>query len=606
MPRYPTRHAPILALLIGLLALAQAASAQREPDPTDQDPVAATWIWLSDAPLNTQGYRAPEQSPGPAALDLVIQELRITPTTRNSQTLVRPSLAARLGAQLASLPLEERLPLLNYLAAHEELAAELAFLLDPRDDIPAAYRVLARLIEAHGDRVAELAPLAAAICVVHDQPGARRVNENTIPLIDPVELFGYYEANERQMRFNLAETPATLLVHLADATGTIAEYDWARARYRREKDLGKRYKEIEYDTRALTDEGYTKRVTEAGGYSLQSIRELGGVCADQAYFALSVGKALGIPACYVRGKGGDVSHAWVGFLEQTGRQSVRWNFDAGRYAAFEDVQGTLKDPQTGETIPDAFLSIVSMSNSASLERRRSSRALVDAASRLGLQAFQDGTAQGIGPDVAARQLDLLESALRTDLGNLRAWTFARNLLTRPASTLAQKEHWTMAVDQLAAQMHPDFAFEMLAPFFAAEADLNIRFNLWDWAATRFAGRPDLAARARLAQVRIMLEQDRRPDAILAAHAVFTQHPDAGPYAVEALVLAERLLAEAGRQDEALEMYRQAFETLRAPRRMKQNFLAQTSWYQVGTRYAELLEAAGETRKATLLRTRLDR
>ncbi|VAX39570.1 hypothetical protein MNBD_PLANCTO03-1671, partial [hydrothermal vent metagenome] len=578
--------------------------------PADQDPVAATWVWLADAPLTPRGSRAPDQSPGPNALDLAIQELKITSATRNPQILVRPALAARLGTQLASLPIEERLPLLKYLAAHEELAAELAFLLDPRDDIPAAYRVLARLLEAHGDRVAELAPLAAAICAVHDQPKDRHINENTLPLIDPVELFGYYATHERQMRFSLAEaptaTPATLLVHLADATGTIAEYDWARTRYRRDKNIGNRYKEIAYDTRALTDDGYVKRVTAAGGYSLQTIRELGGVCADQAYFALSVGKALGVPACYVRGKGGETSHAWVGFLEQTGRQSTRWNFTAGRYAEFEDVQGTLLDPQTGETIPDAFLSIVAMSTSASLERRQDSLALVDAASRLGFLASRSSGGQGLGPEVVAQQLDLLESALRTDLGNLRAWIFARNLLTRPTTTLAQKEHWTMAIDQLAAQVHPDFAFEMLAPIFAAESDLDIRFNLWDWAATRFGGRPDLAARARLAQTHIMLEQGRQSDAILAAHAVFTQHPDAGPYAVEALVLAERLLEEAGRQEEAMAMYAQAFETLKAPRRLQKDFLAQTSWHQIGTRYAELLEAAGETRQAESLRRRLGR
>ena len=604
MPRHPTIFA--LVLLAIVLAHSPAALAQKEPDPAEEDPVAATWVWLADAPVNARGLRAPDESPGPIALDLAIQALEITNTTRTPQVLIRPALATRLGAQLASLPLEERLPLLEYLAAHEELAAELAFLLDPRDDIPAAYRVLARLLEAHGDRVAELAPLAAAICVVHDQPRARRVNENTIPLIDPVELFGYYATHERQMRFSLAATPtpipATLLVYLADATGTIAEYDWARTRYRRDKDLGKRYTEIRYETRALTDEDYTKRVTEAGGYSLQTIREFGGLCADQAYFALSVAKALGVPACSVRGKGGDVSHAWVGFLEQAGRQSLRWNFSTGREAGFEDVQGTLEDPQRGQRLPDAFLSILAMRNSASLERRRASSALVDAAMRLRLKA----SPSALDPDITAGQLDLLESALRTDLGNLRAWTFARTLLTKPTTTRAQKEHWTMAIDQLAAQMHPDFAFEMLAPIFAAEADLDVRFTLWEWAATRFGGRPDLAARARLAQTRIMLEQGRQSEAILAAHAIFLQYPEAGPHALEALALAEGLLAEAGRQEEALEMYKQAFARLNAPRRLKQNFLEQTSWYQVGRRYAELLEAAGEPRKGAAIRRRLDR
>lgn len=602
MPRPATIF--VLTLLAGLLGLTPAAFAQPEPKPTDTDPVIATWVWLADAPVNERGVTPPPQSPGPAALDEAIQALRITSSTRNPQPLVRPSLATRLGTQLSSLPVEERTSLVAYLTEHEALAAEVAFLLGPRDDIPAAWRVLARLIAAHGERVAELAPLAAAICAVHDQPRDRQVNENTVPLIDPIALFGYYESNERQMHLSLTDSPATLLLHLADAAGTLEEYDWARKRYRREADIGKRYAEIDYDTAALREDGAVKRVTEAGGYSLQSIREHGGICADQAYFALSVGKAIGVPACYVRGKGGDVSHAWVGFVEQKGRAGARWNFSAGRYTSFEDVQGTVLDPQTGETVPDAFLAIAAMSTSASLERRQQSIALVDAASRLGAVARTGNSGRSNDPKVSQQQLDLLESALRTDLGNLRAWVFARNVVASPASTLAQKEHWTGAIDQLAAQTNPDFAFEIIAPIFESEADLALRFNLWDWAATRFASRPDLAARARLAQTRIMLTQDRTADAIIAAHAVSTQYPNAGPYVVEALALAERLLAEAGRQDEALAMYKQAFGALKQPRRLQAVFLQQTSWHQIGTRYAELLEASGETRQAETLRRRL--
>ncbi len=604
MPRQATLL--VLFLLIVTHRLAPVALAQSNPEAPEPDPIAEVWLWLADAPVNDRGFLNALPSPAAAAFDREIQNLHITNNTRKPQSLARTALAARLGAQLASLPAEERPPLIGFLAEHEDLAAEVAFLLGPRDDIPAAYRVLARLIEAHGDRVPELAPLAAAICAVHDQPRPRRVNENSVPLIDPVELFGYYATNQRQMRFDLTETPATVLVHLADAAGTIEEYDWARKRYRRDKDLGNRYKEIAYDSRAATDDDYIKKVTAAGGYSLQTIRQYGGVCADQAYFALSVGKACGIPACYVRGKGGGVSHAWIGFLEQKGRTHTQWNFDAGRYTSFEDVQGTVRDPQTGEDVPDAFLAITAMSTFASPNQRHQSVALADAALRLGYLAYTNSGGKSVGPEVAAQQLDLLESALRTDLGNLPAWLFARRLVATPTSSLAQKEHWTAAVDQLAAQTNPDFAFEMIAPIFEAEADLDIRFNLWDWAATRFANRSDLAARARLAQTRIMIEQGREPDAIIAAHAVFTQHPKAGPYAVEALALAEHLLAEAGRQDEAIEMYRQAFATLKPPRRLNTDFLRQTSWFQVGNRYAELLEAAGETRKAATIRKRLDR
>lgn len=582
--------------LAAALSMGQPGAAPEKTEQIPPDPVQAVWHWLATGPARSSAAA----NPGAAAFDLALRGL----DTRQPEALPRAALAARLGAQMLELPDAQQATLIEYLAAHEELAAELAFLLGPHDQTVQAYAVLNRLIEAHADRVAELAPLAAAICVVHDQPRDWRINENTVPLIDPVELFGYYAANERSMMLDLRQSPATLLVHLADAAGTLEEYEWARKRYARDKNIGNRYAEITYDTRALKQEGVDKRVTEAGGYSLQSIRQLGGVCADQAYFALSVGKACGIPACYVRGKTDGAGHAWVGFVEQTGRRGIRWDFSAGRFGDYEEVRGSVTDPQTWLVVPDADLAVASASASIPLDRRRQSAALVDAASRLGYAVRQSGQ-QGAPPETRASQLDLLEAALRLDPGNLAAWRFARNLIATPDSTLEQKEHWTQAVDQLAAQSYPDFAFEFVEPIFRAEEDLGVKLNLWDWAATRFAPRPDLAARARLAQTRVMIEQNRKPDAVTAARAVFDRYADAGPAAVEALTLAEQLLTELGQPGEALAMYEGAFRRLRQPGRMNSLFFKQTTWYQVGSRYAELLEDAGDTRKAQTLRKRLE-
>ncbi len=590
------------AATLAAITLAAALSPGQPGAPTDKieqipsDPVLAVYQWLATGPAPSDAAA----NPGAAAFDLATRAI----DTRQPETLPRAALAARLGAQLVVLPDAQRAPLIAFLTEHEEVAAELAFLLGPRDQTAEAYAVLGRLIEAHAERVAELAPLAAAICVVHDQPRDWRINENTVPLIDPVELFGYYAANERSMTLDLQNSPATLLVHLADAAGTLEEYEWARKRYARDKNIANRYSEITYDTRSFKQEGVEKRVTEAGGYSLQAIRQLGGVCADQAYFALSVGKACGIPACYVRGKTDGAGHAWVGFVEQTGRRGIRWNFSAGRFGDYEDVRGSVTDPQTWLVVPDADLAVASASASIPLERRRQSAALVDAAGRLGAAARRSGQDKAT-PETRAGQLDLLEAALRLDPGNLAAWRFARNLIATPDSTLEQKEHWTQAVDQLAAQSYPDFAFEFVEPIFRAEKDPAVRLNLWDWAATRFAPRPDLAARARLAQTRVMIEQDRKPDAAIAARAVFDQYADAGPAAVEALTLAEQLLTELGQPDEALRMYEQAFRKLRQPGRMNSLFFTQTTWFQVGSRYAELLEAGGDARKAQTIRKRLE-
>lgn len=590
----PNLHA---APLLSLALLAAPACTQ----PAAPDPVAETWTWLKDAPVTSVSSPDDLLCPGSAALDRLIPDINIM----KPEGLVRADLAARLSAQLAALPPEERAPIAGFLAQNERLAAEVAFLLGPTDDIPAAYRVLGRLIEGYGTKVADLAPLAAALAAVHDQPRDRRVNENTVHPIDAAELFGYYAANERTMLVSLRDSPAELLVHLADATGSIAELDWARQRYARDKNVGNRYKEITYDSRALKQTDATKRVTEAGGYTLQAIRERGGVCADQAYFAETVGKAIGIPACYVRGKAGEVSHAWVGFIEQSGRRSLRWNFAAGRYDEFEDTQGKVTDPQTWASIPDAYLAIEAYAAALTPEQRQESTALADAARRSGSLAWQSGGEAAITKDLTARQLDLLEAALRRNPGNLEAWVLARNIVASPTSTLAQKERWTQAVDRLAGVSSPDFAVEILTPIFAAEANPAIRANLWDWAAGRFASRPDLAARARLEQARTLVDQGRQSDAAAAARAVFDAYPEAGVVSLESLAMASELLEGLGRGEEVLKMYEQAFRRLRQPRRLASVFLAQTNWFQVGSRYADLLEASGDARKAGEIRRRLD-
>lgn len=520
------------------------------------------------------------------------------------ESLVRLALAARLTHQLRTLDPGVRRPIADFLESHPELAAELAFLLSPGDDVAAAYAVLGRLIEAHGERVAELAPLSAAICAVHDQPAPRRINENSAGLIDAVELFGYFDANERSMRFSLRSTPAELLTLIADANGSIEELEWARQRYGRDRNIGNRYQEITYDTRALRQTEVEKRVTASGSYTLQSIRQHGGVCADQAYFAMTVGKALGVPTCSVVGQGGELSHAWLGFLEQTGSRVARWNFSEGRYDDYEDVQGTLLEPQTRRRIPDAFLAIQANSVSAPPDRRREAAALTDTARRVAALA-RTGAGEPPSPATIARQLDLLEAALRLDAGRLETWTYARSVVASQGSTLAQKERWTQAVDQMAGASNPDFAFEILSPIFAAETDSETRFRLWGWAANRFRSRPDLVARARLEQARVLRDQERLAEAGAAAWAVFQEHHDAGPIAVEALAFAAEVQAAMGRSGEIVGLYEQAWRRVRQPSSVAAAFRRQTTWYQVGAAYAQLLESAGQAREAERVRRRLD-
>ena len=151
----------------------------------------------------------------------------------------------------------------------------------------------------------------------------------------------------------------------------------------------------------------------------------------------------GVPACYVRGRNGDVSHAWVGFVER-GRRGLEWNFSSGRYRSYEDVEGRVRNPQTGASVPDAYLAVQLTSANRTREVRHRSVALYDAAMR---QADGMGTNEFTSKFVR-QQLSLVEGALRLDLGNIPAWEHGGVLVGARSATTAQKHWWAVAVDQM--------------------------------------------------------------------------------------------------------------------------------------------------------------
>src|SRR5690606_10512591 len=63
----------------------------------------------------------------------------------------------------------------------------------------------------------------------------------------------------------------------------------------------------------------------ARDYRLETILREGGICVDQAYYAVNAGKARGVPTLFFRGAGLDGRHAWFGYLTANG-----WVLDAGR------------------------------------------------------------------------------------------------------------------------------------------------------------------------------------------------------------------------------------------------------------------------------------
>ena len=89
-----------------------------------------------------------------------------------------------------------------------------------------------------------------------------------------------------------------------------SEYDWVDANMRWNRtNWGDAYASIKYMmSRAQNNaDPYTK-------YTLAEIKQLGGVCRDQAYYTVNGAKVKGIPAVMVTGDGDRGGHAWVAIM----------------------------------------------------------------------------------------------------------------------------------------------------------------------------------------------------------------------------------------------------------------------------------------------------
>src|SRR5882672_6607199 len=337
--------------------------------------------------------------------------------------------ALRLVHQLQSVPAKDRrLDLFKFLRANEGLSRTLTFLIIPGQDPAKVYALLDRLHEKRPEQLEKFSSLTAAICVVHDRPLKRHINESEVQSPDPLAIFDFFTQNEPRLFFGVKNVPAELLIYVVDTTAQIDEMNWALQNYAKDPKVGARFFDIRYDYDHYR-RGTPKRVT-LEGFNLPNIARYGGVCADQAYFAASVGKSIGVPTAYTHGAAATSGHAWVGFLEATNREGW-WNFDIGRYEAYRNVRGLVLDPQLHEEIPDSFVSLLAEMIGSKLPDRHNTIALTDAAGRLmevektafdpAPPAISTGILTKPRKAALASELELLELAVKQNPADRWSW-----------------------------------------------------------------------------------------------------------------------------------------------------------------------------------------
>lgn len=514
----------------------------------------------------------------------------------------------RLVRQLERADGIDRSAMLAYLNANPNLARAVVFGMRPENRPADVYALLDKLRTERGEQLDAYANLAAAICLVHERPLQVRVNENTVGPPAPLELFDYYVRNERHMFFGVKEVPVELLVYVVDIGASIEEMNWALREHRGHRQIGGLFHTIRYD-HAHYRRGEPKQVT-VEGFNLPNIQRFGGVCADQAHYACTVGKAIGVPAVYARGRGGQVSHAWVGFLEQQGPRNASWNFNHGRYSAYQGVRGVTRDPQTRQWVDDSYVSLLAELIGSRAEDRHAAAAFTDATVRLHaiaharadwpvpplLEAEDGGDAPSPrGTDIDAR-LDLLRLAMRATHGHLPAWLMLGQLAGAGEMSVAQKRAWSQVVLRLCGK-YPDFAVTVLRPMIRTIDDPAEQHGIWDEVLAMFRRRHDLAAEIRMEQGRLWEEAGDARRAGQCYEDVISRYANAGPFVLEAVTRAEAMLVEADLADRVPQLYERTWSSIHRPRDVFVEFQRQSNWYQLGVMYVEKLEELGHLAQA---------
>jgi len=540
-------------------------------------------------------------------------------TDRDIDAFREAAFVRRLVHQIAMAQNDSRADLLAYLRAHPALAHTFVFAIKDRDNIINAYMLLDRLRKERPAQLERFSELATAICIVRNHP-RHWFNEPGVQLADPLEVFDFYVSHERQMFYGLRGVPVELLIYVVDNPVSIDDMNWALNKYAGTRDIGSLFFTIEYDFDFFNGKARAKLETVPGGRTLPNILKVGGVCADQAYFATSVGKSIGIPSAWTDGNSAEAGHAWVGYLKSNGR-SAAWDFDSGRYDDFQFVRGNVTDPQTGESLADSTVGLLSDLIGTSATQRQNAVALVDAARVWGAwgDANRTGDPPVFPPDVvtsktarvpqprmitAAGQLELVEMGLRQFADYPCGWAVVADLARDGKLSESQKHVWADLTQRMCGQKHVDFALSILDPMVETVADANEQSGLWDAIFKYVQSRSDLAADVRLRQARLWEKQDNLPRAGQCYEDVLQNYINTGPFALPALKGAESVLKKMGQESKVLELYAQTVKRVTKPEITsgRPEFIHESNWYKVRQAYADRLEAAGQKQLADEIRS----
>ena len=519
--------------------------------------------------------------------------------------LVQSAATVQLVRIINSAAQSEQVSVAQEFLAHPKFAHALALLIEPEaEDLAKMLRVARLLIVERSEIVERLPELAAAIAVVHDAPVVMQINENLVQGCGPLPTFDHFVANEKKMLFGLKNIAPELLIYMVDVAAAQIEMDWALRTYAGNRAVGELYDKIEYDFDHL-EKGRQKKVSVAG-WNLQNILRYGGVCADQAYFASTVGKSIGVPCVFTTATDGVLSHAWIGFVGKSGNRPM-W-IEVGRYGGYQSVEGFIRDPQTGNLISNTQMPMLLTYGMEPLSDRLSSAGLRIAAGRL-LRGSVDSKAD---PKVATppsaetieQVLALIHVAVEACLTDARSWEVVALAAKSGAMTTQQKQQWSADILTLCGDSYPEFAWRTISPMINSISDVEKRQEALDNALAIFNSRGDLAGQILLQQAILYKSQGNSVGAGRCYEMILNRYANDGPFAIVALQEASKLLAEKNDATANVKLHERAFGIMEVPIEISPRFARQSNWYRSGVMLAQALRIVGRSNDALLLEQRM--
>lgn len=257
----------------------------------------------------------------------------------------------RLMQISSEVPIPENV--LKWILASDERLHLLVETLSSKDNLPQCMAILDQLATHDPEGRDPYFKLILAMSVVWDEPRRPRLHGQMGREILPYEpelekRYDYYKTlfETKQAKIAYSDLVISDLIFVVDTPVPIEELEWARDNESGSVDSwGKKYAMIEYDNDRLQKEEYD---WPNGEYRLSSIKELGGICVDQAYYCVITARAYGIPSIFFDAVGNSGGHAWFSYM----RSPREWELDIGRYENQDFTTGNAFYPQTGRWMTD--------------------------------------------------------------------------------------------------------------------------------------------------------------------------------------------------------------------------------------------------------------